>query len=185
MIVTKIDSDEQYILTPSEITQLTQSYGDFNYFIDTFLMPVKHLINAQLAQALPIKNVNNIYISHAKEDTGIDITMAAYVLWYALFNAHKQIFIIDENLAKARIKTQLIRQLLSNIPSPISVGLKVNNKSYVQLENYSAISIASVNSLDRMRGHAISLIWSTRHSEEVDLYLSHMPPLNKLIFDFG
>lgn len=89
---------------------------------------------------------------------GKTTVVAAFILWYAMFNADKNIGILANKAAQAREIVARITTSLESIPFFLQVGNKSLNKGSMEFANRSRI-ISAATSSSSIRGQSMSLLY--------------------------
>jgi hypothetical protein len=147
------------------------------YFIRTYAMaqhPVRGLV--------PLKtygyqdDIVNAYQDHRlniilkARQLGITTVTAAYIAWYTLFRADKNVLIVSTKQDVAKNTIRMIRVILKNLPAEIRViPIKVDNRQSIELENGSRVK-AETKSADVGRSEAVSLLFidEVAHIEKME-----------------
>lgn len=153
--------------TAENVAQLKRCSRDPIYFIENFVK-IKHPTKGQLPFKLRhyqknmimmfMENRYNIILS--ARQTGKSETVAAFLLWYAIFNFDKTILIVSNNGANAKEILSKIKYAYEELPDFIRPGVDPStyNKHEIVFDNLSRI-ITKATTSDAARGLAISLLY--------------------------
>jgi hypothetical protein len=103
-------------------------------------------------------NDNRRIISMQPRQSGKSQTVAAYILWYTLFNNNKSVAILANKSAAAREILFRYQLMYENLPLWMQQGIKTWNKGDVELENGSKILTAATSS-SGIRGKSVNLLY--------------------------
>lgn len=120
-------------------------------------------------------NRNSIILSGRQ--SGKTITMAGYILWYALFNPDKIVAILANKGATAREILSRITIALEAIPFFLQPGCEVLNKSSIEFANGAKI-IAAATSASSIRGLSVNLLYLDEFAfveNAIEFYKSTFP----------
>lgn len=101
---------------------------------------------------------NRFSIVLACRQSGKSISVAIYILWYAIFQPDKTIAILANKGSTAREMLSRITLALENLPFFLQPGCKILNKGSIGFSNNSRI-IAAATSGNSIRGLSISLLY--------------------------
>jgi phage terminase large subunit-like protein len=90
--------------------------------------------------------------------SGKSQTVAAYILWYTLFNNNKQVAILANKASAAREILSRYQLMYENTPLWMQQGIKTWNKGDVELENGSKILTAATSS-SGIRGKSVNMLY--------------------------
>jgi len=99
---------------------------------------------------------NRFTICKLFRQSGKSTVIAAYCLWFGIFNANKDIVILANKLSAAKELFGRIEMMYEMLPDYVKPGVKEYNKTSMVLENGSRISCAAT-SASAIRGRSISL----------------------------
>lgn len=116
------------------------------YFIKTYckIVSLDHgLINFELYE-YQINFINNIHqerkvISMQPRQMGKTQTVAAYILWYSLFNATKTVAILANKAIVSREILSRYKMMFEYLPDWLQQGIITWNKGDIELENHSKV----------------------------------------------
>lgn len=97
-------------------------------------------------------------ISMQPRQMGKSQTVAAYILWYTLFNSNKQVAILANKASAAREILSRFQLMYENLPLWLQQGVKVWNKGDIELENGSKV-LTAATSASGIRGKSINLLY--------------------------
>lgn len=147
------DIKHEYELCAHDPTYFISKYCKI-YTIDSGLSTFL-LHNHQENIATLFKSHEKIVISHARQ-TGVSITIAALVLWYALFKDQQQILVLNPCNNHAIQFMQLIHNMVKHLPDWIN-GVLFNNRHNIEFLNGSKI-ISSTATACSVCGVSASLL---------------------------
>ena len=101
---------------------------------------------------------NRFSIVLACRQSGKSISVAIYILWYAIFHPDKTVAILANKGATAREMLARVTLALENLPFFLQPGCKILNKGSLRFSNESRI-IASATSGSSIRGMSINLLY--------------------------
>lgn len=100
---------------------------------------------------------NRMNIVLACRQSGKSISVLAYILWYAIFHANKNIGILANKGETARELLSRLQMAYENLPFFLQVGVKFWNKGSMELGNGTTI-YARATHADTVRGMSLNLI---------------------------
>lgn len=103
-------------------------------------------------------NENRFVINLLPRQMGKTITVAAYLLHYAIFNKHKSIGILANKAATSREILSRIQRMLENLPFFLQPGVVEYNKGNVEFGNGSTLMAAATSS-DSIRGFSFNVVY--------------------------
>jgi hypothetical protein len=108
---------------------------------------------------------------------GKSVTVAAYLLWYVLFNAGKVVALLANKGDVAKEILSRIQLSYENLPPWLQQGVKECNKFSLVLENDSRI-LASATTKSNIRGFTVNIIFidEAAHVENWDEYFTSVIP---------
>ncbi len=136
------------------------------YFITTYCQIVsldsEQLIPFELFEYqkkfIQIIEKNRKVISMQPRQMGKSQTVAAYILWYTLFNNNKTVAILAYKSDAAMEILSRYQLMFENIPIWMQQGIKTWNKGDVELENGSSVFTAATSS-SGIRGKSVNLLY--------------------------
>lgn len=151
--------------TQDQIHELIHCKNDPTYFIEKYckivsldfgLVPFR-LYNYQKNFINLIEN-NRKIISMQPRQMGKSQTVAAYILWYTLFQPSKTVAILANKANAAREILYRYQLMYENIPLFLQQGIKTWNKGDIELENGSIVFTAAT-SKSGVRGRSVNLLY--------------------------
>lgn len=159
----KAYSTDEY--TPDMIAELAKSKRDPVYFIRNFIKvqhPVKGTVNFDLFeyQERFVRHMheNRFVITLQPRQCGKTLTVAMYLLWYAMFNEDALLLIASKNQGHALEIASRIRFAYEELPNWIKCGLKYYNRHNIEFDNGSRI-YSEATTPKTGRGLAITKIY--------------------------
>lgn len=152
--------------THDQVQEILKCKDDPVYFIRTYCMIVSldtellvpfELYPYQEKFIETIQN-NRRIISMQPRQMGKSQTVAAYVLWYTLFNNNKLVAILANKADAAMEILSRYQIMYENIPIWMQQGIKTWNKGDVELENGSKVLTAATSSAG-IRGKSVNLLY--------------------------
>ena len=152
--------------TVEQIQEILKCKDDPIYFIKTYCKIVS--LDSELLipfELYPYQErfINAIQdhrrvISMQPRQMGKSQTVAAYVLWYTLFNNNKTVAILANKSDAAMEILSRYQLMYENVPLWMQQGIKTWNKGDVELENGSKIFTAATSSAG-IRGKSVNLLY--------------------------
>ena len=148
-----------------QVRELVRCASDPAYFIETYckivsldygLVPFS-LYDYQKNFIDVIQN-NRKVISMQPRQMGKSQVVAAYVLWYTLFQSNKTVAILANKAAAAREILFRYQLMYENLPLFLQQGIKTWNKGDIELENGSIVFTAAT-SKSGVRGRSVNLLY--------------------------
>lgn len=150
---------------PNEVSEYLLCQDDPEYFIRKYVK----IVNIDLGfipfepydfQIDIIKKTkdNRFVICKMPRQSGKTTTIAAMLLWYALFHEEFSIAILAHKLSQAREIMHRIQRAYEALPRWMQMGVVEWNKGNIELENGSKI-LASATSSSAIRGGSFNLIY--------------------------
>lgn len=148
------------------VQELMRCKDDPIYFIKTYCKIVsldsEQLIPFNLFEYqenfINIMQNNRRVISMQPRQMGKSQTVAAYILWYTLFNNNKTVAILAYKSDAAMEILARYQLMYENIPIWMQQGIKTWNKGDVELENGSSVITAATSSAG-IRGKSVNLLY--------------------------
>lgn len=103
-------------------------------------------------------NENRFSIVLAARQSGKTQAVAAYLLWFAIFNPTKTVGVLANKGDTAREIVMRISLMLENLPFFLQPGMKTLNKGSLEFDNTSRILSASTSS-SSIRGKSLDLLY--------------------------
>ena len=152
--------------TAEQVKELLACKDDPVYFIRNYCKIVsldsEMLIPFDLYD-FQVNFLNNIHenrriISMQPRQMGKSQVVAAYVLWYTLFNNNKSVAILAYKLDAAVEILSRFQLMYENLPLWMQQGIKTWNKGDVELENGSSVFTAATSN-SGIRGKSVNLLY--------------------------
>lgn len=149
-----------------QVQELFRCKDDPIYFIKTYCK----IVSLDSEQLIPfnlfdyqenfinIMQNNRRVISMQPRQMGKSQTVAAYILWYTLFNNNKTVAILAYKSDAAMEILARYQLMYENIPIWMQQGIKTWNKGDVELENGSSVITAATSSAG-IRGKSVNLLY--------------------------
>lgn len=151
--------------TKDQIQELIRCKNDPIYFIQKYVKIVSldfGLVNFDLydyqKNFINIIENNRKIISMQPRQMGKSQTVAAYILWYTLFQSNKTVAILANKASAAREILFRYQLMYENLPIFLQQGIKTWNKGDIELENGSIIFTAAT-SKSGVRGRSVNLLY--------------------------
>lgn len=153
------------VFTSEQINELRRCHSDPLYFIKNYVK-IQHPVEGDILftprpyQERMIKNFHNnrFNIAMLPRQVGKTTIVAAYLLWYAMFNMDKTILIAAHQFSGASEIMHRVYHAYQAMPDFIRCGATTENKQSLSFDNGSRI-IATATTEKTGRGLAISLIY--------------------------
>ena len=101
---------------------------------------------------------NRFSLTVTARQMGKTTTVAAFILWYAIFHPAKECAILANKGAQAQEVMSRIRMMIEYLPFYMQPGIDVYNKTKVIFDNGSTMFSASTSS-SSIRGHSVALLY--------------------------
>ena len=152
--------------TYEQVQELMRCKDHPIYFIKTYCQIVsldsEQLIPFELftyqEKFIEIIQNNRKVISMHPRQMGKSQTVAAYILWYTLFNNNKTVAILAYKSEAAMEILSRYQLMFENVPIWMQQGIKTWNKGDVELENGSSVFTAATSS-SGIRGKSVNLLY--------------------------
>jgi hypothetical protein len=152
--------------TYEQVQELMKCKDDPKYFIKTYCQIVsldsEQLIPFELfgyqEKFIDVIQENRKVISMQPRQMGKSQTVAAYILWYTLFNNNKTVAILAYKSDAAMEILSRYQLMYENVPIWMQQGIKTWNKGDVELENGSSVFTAATSSAG-IRGKSVNLLY--------------------------
>lgn len=155
----------QQKLSPHEIEEYVKCRDDPVYFCRKYVKIIdldRGLVHFDMwdFQEKMIKTFseNRFVINLLPRQMGKTITVAAFLLHYAIFNKHKSIGILANKAATSREILGRIQRMLENLPFFLQPGVVEYNKGNVEFGNGSTLMAAATSS-DSIRGFSFNVVY--------------------------
>lgn len=134
--------------TKEQAEEIVKCSSDPIYFIEKYLKIIsldKGVTDCKLYdfQKKMIQNFidNRFTISMIARQSGKTTAYAGYIIWYAIFNNHKNIVLLANKIKSAKGILARIRESYQNIPIWLQQGVIEWNKTSIEFENGSRIEV--------------------------------------------
>lgn len=148
-----------------QVKELMKCHSDPIYFIKNYcyIVSLDHgLVKFDLYQYqvnfITQLHENRRVISMQPRQMGKSQTVAAYILWYTLFNENKTVAILANKAAAAREIMSRYQSMYEELPLWLQQGIRTWNKGDIELENGSKV-FTSATSRSAGRGKSINLLY--------------------------
>jgi hypothetical protein len=151
--------------TQEQIEEVIKCTKDPIYFIKNYCKIIsldKGLINFELYEyqekfILDMHN-NNRIISMQPRQMGKTQTVAAYLLYYAIFNDHKTVAILANKASASREIMSRFQLMYEHLPKWLQQGVVTWNKGDIELENGSKVFTAATSGAG-IRGKSVNFLY--------------------------
>jgi hypothetical protein len=152
-------------LTKEQIQEYIKCSEDPIYFIKNYvkiisldhgLIPFK-LYDYQV-EFINAMHENRRVISMQPRQSGKTQVVAAYIMWYTLFNDEKTVAILAHKASAAREIMSRYQKMYENLPMWLQEGVKSWNKGSIELENGSKAFIAATTA-NAITGRAVNFLY--------------------------
>jgi len=164
--------------TPQMIQELARCSKDPVYFLRNYIMvqhPTKGTIKFDMYEYqerfVRTMHENRFVVTLQPRQCGKTLTVAMYLLWYAMFNPDSTLLIASKNQGHALEIAARVRFAYEALPNWIKCGVKYYNRHNLELDNGSRI-ISEATTEKTGRGLALTKI-----------YLDELAFINKRIQD--
>lgn len=151
--------------TEYEVLEYAKCTNDPAYFATNYLKVIhldRGLVPFELypyqEQMFEHFKKNRFSIVLACRQSGKSISSVAYLLWYAIFHADKNIAILANKGSTSREMLARVTLMLENLPFFLQPGCKSLNKGSIEFSNNSKI-LATGTSSSSIRGFSINLLF--------------------------
>jgi hypothetical protein len=151
--------------TKESILEYKKCSEDPIYFIEKYIKVINlddGLVPFRLydyqKEMLSVFHDNRFSIALCSRQIGKTISVASYLLWYALFHSNKTVAILANKGDTAREILSRITLALENIPFFLQPGCKVLNKGSIAFSNNTKL-VARSTSSSSIRGMSCSIIY--------------------------
>lgn len=148
-----------------QLSEFAFCLHDPKYFIKNFCYiqhPLKGRMKFELYQfqeeLIDIYHTYRYNISMLPRQMGKSMAAAAYLLWYAMFNADSTVLIAAHVYRGAQEIMSRIRFMYENCPNHIRAGVTAYNRGSIEFDNGSRI-LAQATTENTGRGLAISVVY--------------------------
>lgn len=148
-----------------DIQEYIKCSQDPVYFIDNYcyivtldsgLQPFK-LYDCQKEKVKLIHDNRKVILMEGRQQ-GKTTTSAAYILWYTLFNASKNVAILANKASTSREILSRYQLMYENLPLWMQQGIKTWNKGDLELENGSKVFTAATTT-SGIRSKSVNLLY--------------------------
>lgn len=151
--------------TPEEVAEYIKCRNDPVYFCRKYVKIIdlnRGLVNFEMwdfqERMVQTFQENRFVINLLPRQMGKTITVAAFLLHYAIFNKHKSIGILANKAATSREILSRIQRMLENLPFFLQPGVVEYNKGNVEFGNGSTLMAAATSS-DSIRGFSFNVVY--------------------------
>ena len=156
--------NEELEYTEEQIFELEKCRDDVLYFIKNYVKIVTLDHGEVLFEPYPYQEEtlellsnNRFFIGLWARQSGKTTIVAAYALWYAVFNDHKNIGIVSNKESSAKRILDNIKQMYEGLPVWLKPGVKEYAKTSINFEHETRI-IISATTKDAFRGWPMNII---------------------------
>ena len=151
--------------TPENIKEYMKCAADPIYFIENYcqivtldhgLQPFK-LYDCQRNKVNVIHNNRRVILMEGRQQ-GKTTTSAAYIVWYTLFQASKNVAILANKATAAREVLDRYQTMYELLPQWMQQGVTTWNKGDIELENGSKVFTAATGK-SGIRGKSVNLLY--------------------------
>lgn len=152
--------------TQEEVYELLKCKDDPIYFINTYCLIVS--LDSEMLVPFTLFPYQEKFISTIQDNRrvismqprqmGKSQTVAAYILWYTLFNNNKTVAILANKSDAAMEILSRYQLMYENLPLWMQQGIKTWNKGDVDLENGSSVFTAATSAAG-IRGKSVNLLY--------------------------
>ena len=151
--------------TEEQILEYQKCSGDPVYFIDNYcyIVTLDHgiqqfkLYDCQKKKIQTIHDNRRVIIMESRQ-AGKTTTSAAYILWYTLFQADKNVAILANKEKTSREILSRYQLMYENLPIWMQQGIKTWNKGDIELENGSKVFTAATTAAG-IRSKSVNLLY--------------------------
>lgn len=151
--------------TEEQVKEYVKCKTDPVYFVNNYckIISLDHglvpfdLYDYQIRFINTIHN-ENLVVSMQPRQCGKTQTVAAYILYYTIFNDNKTVAILANKAAAAREILSRYQQMFECLPDWLQQGVSTYNKGDIKLENGSIVFTAAT-STSGIRGRSVSLLY--------------------------
>jgi len=124
--------------------------------VDKGLIPIK-MYEYQKELVLSVKN-NRSTIAECARQSGKTTALTIIILWYIIFNEHKNVAILANKAEVAREILSRIKLAYEHLPNWLQHGIVEWNKGHILLENGCRV-MATATSSSNIRGFSVNLLF--------------------------
>ena len=155
----------QIEFTPEQIQEYIKCAQDPIYFIENYCYIVTldyglklfKLYDCQKKKIDIIHNNRRVILMEGRQQ-GKTTSSAAYILWYTLFQANKNVAILANKAAAAREVLDRYQTMYENLPHWMQQGVTGWNKGDIELENGSKVFTAATGK-SGIRGKSVNMLY--------------------------
>lgn len=173
-------------LSDEQLAEFIKCRLDVHYFINTYIktisiddgiVPLKlYDYQLDLVQSFVDHRFN---IALQARQSGKTTTVAAFILWYAIFHSSKNVAVLANKAMQAQEIVSRITTMLDWLPNFLKPGMLALNKRNLKFENGSNIFSAATSSAS-IRGQAVSLLYIDEAAfipNDIEFYESTYPTI--------
>ncbi len=151
--------------TPDQVQEYVKCAQDPIYFIENYCYIVTldyglklfKLYDCQKKKIDIIHNNRRVILMEGRQQ-GKTTSSAAYILWYTLFQANKQVAILANKAAAAREVLDRYQTMYEHLPKWMQQGVTGWNKGDIELENGSKVFTAATGK-SGIRGKSVNMLY--------------------------
>ena len=151
--------------TPDQVQEYIKCAQDPIYFIENYCYIVTldyglklfKLYDCQKKKIDIIHNNRRVILMEGRQQ-GKTTSSAAYILWYTLFQANKQVAILANKAAAAREVLDRYQTMYEHLPKWMQQGVTGWNKGDIELENGSKVFTAATGK-SGIRGKSVNMLY--------------------------
>ena len=176
-------------LTTDEVEEFIRCKNSAIHFIENWckiVVPKKGVTNFKLfdyqKEAIKAFEEDRFNIILAARQMGKSQVVAAFMLWFILFNSNKQCFVLSKDHGSSKDVLKRLSDMFQMVPFFLQPGAKGYAKTYIELSNGSRVESAS-SSGDSVRGRSIDFIYLDEFAyldNDVDFYTSTYPAITAI-----
>ena len=151
--------------TPHQLDEYIKCKQDPIYFIKNYIKIIsldRGLIPFELfpyqERFILALHENRMVISMQSRQMGKTQTVAAYIVWYLLFNDDKTVAILANKASAAREIMSRVQLMIEHLPKWLQQGVVEWNKGNIAFENNSKAFTAATSSSD-IRGRSVNFLY--------------------------
>jgi len=152
-----------YEYSPEEIRELKKCNDDLFHFIKyvkIINLDVGEMVfepRDYQVELLDMFMKNRYSVALASRQSGKTTVVAVYILWYAIFNKDKNIGIVSNKEASAKMILARLKKMRETLPMFLKPGVQEYAKTGVIFDNNTRITVAAT-SQDAFRGEAMNCL---------------------------
>lgn len=151
--------------TEQQLTEYIKCKNDPVYFIETYckiisldLGLVPFALYEYQKELIIAMHTNNRVCSMQPRQSGKTQVVAAYLLYYSIFNDNKTIAILANKAAASREILSRYQLMFEYLPHFLQQGVKIYNKGDIELENGSKVFTGATSS-SGIRGRSVNVLY--------------------------